>query len=253
MKSISILIIALVLSISVQAQTTGVIEYQETMKIDMSEMNEQLKGLPQAMLDMIPKSQSFDKELLFEAGNSIYRNKTGSSAPEDKHMESDDGFVMIKFSQDDSEEILYTSMKEKQIVHQKGIMGKSFVVESDLEKRAWKLTNEKIMYLDYECQKAVIENEDEFVVAWYTSQIPTQVGPGSYNGLPGAILLLSIDDGTIEMKATKVSMKSLDADAIAIPNDGKKVTQKEFDKINEEKMKEREASFGKGSFKSRGN
>jgi len=252
MKNIAIFIIVLACCFSVQAQTAGVIQYEETIKLDMEEMKEKLKGLPQSMLDMIPKSQSLKKELLFDSNSTVYRNVNDSS-PEDLDMESNDGAVVIKIQQDDTEEILFTSFKEKKVVHQQGIMGKSFVVEQDLKKHAWKLTNEKIKYLDYECQKATIEDEDQFVVAWYTTQIPTQIGPSSFNGLPGAILLISIDDGKYEIKATEVDLKSLDYTAITPPSEGKKVTQKEFDKINEEKMKEMEEMYGKGNIQRIGN
>ncbi len=252
MKNFTILVIALVLSSTIEAQSVSVIEYQETMKLDLTEMSEQLQVLPKAMLDMIPKSQSFEKELLFDSNKSIYRTKKGAK-PEDMNMESGGGSIMIKFHQDDTEDILYTSLEENMTIHQKGIMGKSFIVSDEVKKKEWKLTNEKIKYLDYECQKAVIETEDGLVVAWYTSQIPTQSGPAKYNGLPGAILMLSIDDGALEIKATKVSINSMDSAALTAPSDGKKVSQKEFDKINEEKMKEQKEMYGNGNLLKIGN
>jgi len=212
------------------AQQEGRITYTEVFKLDI-----QIEGMSEEMLSMIPKSQSLQKELLFKKKESVFQNVKGEVA-EDLDMSSDDGSfqIMIKMD-DDVEDILYKNQKSKEIVHQKGIMGKSFVVNEKLEKIKWKITNEKVKYLDYECQKAVLENEDEFVVAWFTSQIPVQVGPSSYHGLPGAILMVSVDDGKIEFKANKVEFEKLEEDAILKPTKGKKVSAEEYEKIQKDK------------------
>ena len=186
MKNLIALILVSSYFMSLTAQVEGTIQYQETVKIDID-----IEGLPEAMKDMIPTSQSMSKELIFDKSNTVYKTKKGDS-PEDINMESDDGKMTIKIMQDDSEEILYISLKDRKVIHQQGIMGKSFIVESELEKYNWKLSTEKIKYLDYECQKATIEEDGQFVVAWYTSQIPAQIGPSGYSGLPGAILMLSL-------------------------------------------------------------
>jgi GLPGLI family protein len=198
----------------------------------------QIEGMNEEMLSMIPKSQSIQKELLFNKNESVFQNLKGEVV-EDLDISSDDGSFQIKFMMDDDvEDILYKDQKSKSVVHQKGIMGKAFVVNEDLEKIKWKITNEKVMYLDYECQKAVLENENEFVVAWFTSQIPFQVGPSSYHGLPGAILMVSIDDGKVEFKANNVEFKDLGKDAIAKPSKGKKVSAEEYETIQKEKEEE---------------
>ncbi len=223
------------------AQTEGMINYTETIKLDI-----QFEGMDESMKSMIPQSQSFDKELLFTRNESVYQNKKGEEA-EDINLSSDDGSFQIKIITDDTEDILYKNLKEKKVVHQKGMMGKSFVVDRPLEKSKWKMTGEKIKYLDYECQKAVIEEDDNFIVAWFTPQIPVQIGPGSYHGLPGAILMISINDGETEIKATKVDIKTLDDKAIKIPDDGKKVTEEEYQRIQEEKEREIRERYGEGS------
>lgn len=234
MKSKFILFIINVLIVqSLIGQQQGVITYNEVFKLDI-----QIEGISEEMLSMIPKTQSVKKELLFNKSESVFQNLKGE-VTEDFDMSSDDGSFQIKIMMDDDvEDILYKNQKSKSIVHQKGIMGKPFVVEEDLEKIKWKITPEKVKYLDYECQKAVLENEDEFVVAWFTSQIPVQVGPSSYHGLPGAILMVSVDDGKVEFKATKVELKELEADAFSVPKKGKKVSADEFDKIQKEKEEE---------------
>ena len=226
------------LTFSLIAQTEGKISYAQTVKLDI-----QIEGLDEAMLEMIPKSQTINKELLFKKDISVFQNQSGESA-EDIDLSSDDGSFQIKIMTDDTEDILYKSMKDKSQIHQKGIMGKSFIVEEKLPKQKWKITTEKVKYLDYECQKAVIEEEGNFVVAWFTSQLPVQAGPGSFHGLPGAILMVSVNDGESEYKATKVDFTVLGDDAIKIPDEGKKVTQEEFEKIVKEKEAEMQEMHG---------
>ncbi len=145
---------------------------------------------------------------------------------------------------DDTEDIYYKFFPEQKKIHQTGMMGKSFVIKDQLHKHKWKITNEKIKFLGYECQKAVVEDEDNFIVAWFTPQIPVTTGPGGLHGLPGLILMASFNDGEREVQAQEVNLQELEAKAIVIPSDGKKVTQEQYDKIQEEKEREMEEMYG---------
>ena len=149
---------------------------------------------------------------------------------------------------DESESSYHTDFKNKKTINQTGFMGKTFIIESSIEKHQWKLTGEKIKYLDYVCQKAekTIEEDGKIVnvVAWFTSEIPMPIGPDSYNQLPGVILMISKDNGKKEIKATKVSLENPAKEIFELPKKGKKVTQEEYDIIVEEKTKEMLKEFG---------
>lgn len=237
-------LVLIIFSLPLSGQTTGKICYTETMKLDIT-----IEGMDQAMLDMIPKSQSFQKELLYAPGESLYQNQTEETS-EDIDISSDDGSFKIKIINDEVDSKYYKNMSENKMVKLSGIMGKEFLIKDELPKLDWKITNEKIKYLDYECQKAIIENEDDFIVAWFSSQIPIQAGPGDYHGLPGAILLLSINEDEIEIKATKVESIPV---KIELPKTGKKVSQAEFDRISEEKEKELKEMYNSASSRKIGN
>ena len=60
------------------------------------------------------------------------------------------------------------------------------------------------------------------------------------------ILKLDRNDGEIIIEAKNVELKKLDKKAIKAPKKGKKVTQEEFEKIRDEKIKEMEAEMGGG-------
>ena len=234
MKNLLAIVVCLFLCQFLSAQGDGKIVYNETIKLSF-------EGMDEKMATMLPSSQSLKKELLFKDGKSLYQNVKGE-ALENLEMESEDGSFKIEMISDDTEDILYKNLTEKKTVHQKGLMGKSFVVSNELKKHKWKITNEKIKYLDYECQKAVIEEEGKFVVAWFTSEIPVQMGPGMYHGLPGAILMISVNDGKQELKAIAVELGEIDD--LKKPSKGKKVTEDEYLKILEEKIKEMREMHG---------
>ncbi len=233
MKILAIVLAQLFFGQMLNAQNIGRIIYEETIKFDI-----QIEGLSEEMKKMIPDAKTLKKELLFKANESIYKNCKGE-AVEDVNMESDDGSFKIQIRMDDEvEEVLYKNLSENNKVHQKGIMGKAFIVEDLLQKMDWKLTGEKIKYLGYECQKAVIENDEEFIVAWFTSAIPCQFGPDAYHGLPGAILMVSVNENEREIIATKIDLDGEKLSEINPPNDGKKVSEDQFEKIRIEKEEE---------------
>ncbi len=226
-------------------QTEGVITYNETIKMDI-----QFEGMDESMKDMLPESQTFINDLIFNKSESIYQLAKDGGA-DDLELTSDDGSFKIKFATSDVEEILYKNTAEKTKIHQKGLMGKPFLVSSELAKHKWKITNEKVKYLDYECQKATIEDGDDFIVAWFTSQIPVQIGPGKYHGLPGAILLLSVNEDKVAYKATSVNLETLEDGAIVKPKKGKKVSEEKYEEIRIQKEKEMMEMYGDGAVKIR--
>ena len=79
------------------------------------------------------------------------------------------------------------------------------------------------------------------VSAWYTMDIPVGHGPGDYWGLPG--LILEIDAGETKILCTKIVLNPEEKADISEPSKGKVVTQKEYDKIVEEKTKEMRERF----------
>ena len=225
---------------TINAQVSGTISYTQTIQLDIK--------LPDGMeLDGFDQAISIDKELSFKDQLSVYKDVKNNES-NDQTMTSDDGSFQMTIGMDDSEEIFHTDFSNKQVVHQTGFMGKDFIIESDLEKHKWKLTGEKIKYLDFVCQKAemVIEEEgkDVNIVAWFTSEIPVPIGPDSYNQLPGAILMISKNDGKLEIKATQVEMNDPATELFELPKKGKNVTQEEYDQIVEEKTEEMKKMFG---------
>ncbi len=83
------------------------------------------------------------------------------------------------------------------------------------------------------------------ITAWYTPEIPVNQGPEAYWGLPG--LILEVNDGKTTILCSKVVMNIKEKAEIKQPNNGKVVSQKEYDEIVIKKMEEmRDMNQGRG-------
>lgn len=74
------------------------------------------------------------------------------------------------------------------------------------------------------------------ITAWYTMDIPVNQGPEGYWGLPG--LILEVNDGKTIILCSKIVINPKEKTEIKAPNNGKVVTQKEYDDIVTKKMEE---------------
>jgi GLPGLI family protein len=90
----------------------------------------------------------------------------------------------------------------------------------------------------YTCQNAVLENEKQKTIAWFTPDIPVSTGPGEYTGLPGLFLEVDINNGQNVFTAQTIDLTPPSKKQITKPKEGKKVNQEEFDIIKAEKIKE---------------
>jgi GLPGLI family protein len=87
-------------------------------------------------------------------------------------------------------------------------------------------------------QKATAMQDSTVIEAWFTPEIPVSTGPGLYGGLPGLILVVSVDGGHETFSATEVSLGDLEEGAMTAPEDGQQVTREEYEAIVAEKLEE---------------
>ncbi|MCY4110152.1 MAG: GLPGLI family protein, partial [Chloroflexi bacterium] len=92
--------------------------------------------------------------------------------------------------------------------------------------------------------KATAEHDSTAIEAWFTPQIPVPGGPGPYGGLPGMILVVSVDDGHIKYFATEIALGDLEEGLIQRPDKGDEMSQKEYDEMVAEKTEEMRKRFG---------
>jgi GLPGLI family protein len=135
----------------------------------------------------------------------------------------------------ETDDIYYVQQNSDNKLLQTEIFQGKYVINYS-EKRTWKLENESKLIDGYLCYKATSElvvknNVGVFkypIVAWYCPSIPLNFGPKGYSGLPGLILELQERNTLFGVQKINVAEKNV---IIKKPNDGKIVTQEEFDKI----------------------
>jgi GLPGLI family protein len=220
-----------------QTGTTGTVVYEQVVKLEIK-----LEGESAQFANNLPKERKSQKVLYFNPSASLYENK---ATGEDQTMKSDAGnTVMIKMVEPDNK--VYTNLIENSQVEKREFMTREFLVESAPNPAEWKLTGNQRMILNYPCQEAVKETREGKASAWFTPVIPVSAGPGTYNGLPGLVLAVDVNEGKQTITAVSVDLNPVADNVIVKPDKGKKVTREEFDKIVEEKMKEMGGQSGPG-------
>lgn len=241
MKQITLTLIAFCTLSSAYAQhISGKVVYNETVKIALALEDIKMDGAASQFADMIPKEQSFKKELYFTDAASLYR--ASEKKPEEQNYKQ--GGAQIKINMDVPQDVVYRDIKEKKLVQQKDFMSRKFLVTSDFEKTDWKMTGRQKSILGYPCQEATTMGDDsQKIVAWFTPAIPVSTGPSEIGGLPG--LVLSVQIGKVyTIEAASVDFNEFDKKILAKPMEGKKLTGKQFDAIMAEKRKEMQEQFG---------
>lgn len=215
----------------------GEIEYTETikLKIDIPDATEE-------MLKMIPTERKNPKILAFNANQSLFKNGEEKTEPEElSHSEGD---MQFNFKMVQPDNRLFLDIENGKTTESTEFFGRFFLIEEALPERDWKFAKDKKMILGYECYKAYLVDTARTVEVWYTPQIPVPVGPSEFNGLPGAILEVNIDNGERSYVATGIKTGEPEAKKLEKPSKGKSVTREELKKIRDEKMKEMGAEPG---------
>lgn len=102
---------------------------------------------------------------------------------------------------------VYNNISKQQKVAVLDMWGTETVVKDSLTSRQWKITGSKRNIAGYLCHKAKWEmNDSTRVYAWFCPDVVPSVGPEGFAGLPGTILGLATEDGTIIYFAKEVKM-----------------------------------------------
>ncbi len=254
-----ILITAIVIfaSSTINAQMKeGTIVYEKTTNLHRTIANEQMKA-------MMPEFRNSKHLLLFKDSISLYRMIPEAEAP-DPFAGGNGGGMVMKFSGGADGGDLYHNFSELTSIQGNEFAGKNFLIVDSLKQQGWKLSDETKKILGYTCYKAskkskaltrsikmVTSNAGNIptdtmankitapkeieVVAWYTPDILTPVGPESHSMLPGAILEIDIDNGLTFFKATEIK-NSVNTKELKAPTKGKTVTKAAYQKMVQEMM-----------------
>jgi len=244
-------------------QITGIATYKTQRKVDIDLDSTQLDdGMRKQMLAMIQKQFQKEFNLQFDMDESIYQEVEALDRPTGI---SAGGAVQVMAVGSGNSDILYRNTEENRFVNQNEIFGKQFLIRDTIAASNWKLEKETKNIGEYTCFKATYQTtrtmrssvatqdseksdtqenateEEVTVTAWYTPQIPVPHGPAEYGGLPG--LILEISDGKLSILCSKVVINPSGGVTLEEPRKGKEVSQAEYDRILEEKLKEMNERF----------
>jgi hypothetical protein len=249
-RTLSALLLVLPAALSAQE---GTIAYSHSIKIDF-ELPPEMRARIEARGGnraggaggMLPTERVSEVILLFKGSESLMKpvppapRVGGPPGAGDRRPGMAARMRMASASRRDRETVVeaYVQHDEGTIVEAREFLGRTFLIEDEVPALQWRLTGEQAEFLDYVVQKAVAQQDSSTVEAWFTPQIPISGGPAMYGGLPGMILVVSVDDGEIQYNATAVSLTAVDEGVIVRPTEGEAVTRDEYEEIVAEKLEE---------------
>lgn len=133
------------------------------------------------------------------------------------------------------EESVFLDMKGKERFSQEKIIDKDFIVKEPFATLTWTIGKETKVILGKTCLKAVTNIDERAITAWFCDEIPMQIGPAGYCGLPG--LIMELETGSSLYSARRVEYTDSIVEIVP-PSKGKVLSREEFTKLREKKLKE---------------
>lgn len=228
----------------------GVITYENRIN-----MHRNIPADRQETKAMIPEFRTTKIQLFFNGEESLYK-----SIVEDEEEQFSAGGMQMRFRMPKTE--LYTNAGTSLILAVQEMMGKKYLIADTVKMSPWKFGTETKEIMGYTCKMAYftlttemtgmrIENGTptpekrtitQEITAWFTDQIRPSLGPERFNTLPGTVLAIDVNNGERVIVARKVELRELKKDELKAPDAGTKVTQAEFNKIQQEQMEKMRAN-----------
>ena len=106
--------------------------------------------------------------------------------------------------------------------------GEMHRVDAGVAPVAWRITGEQRERLGYRVTRAVGELGGDQAEAWFAPDIPVSGGPALYGGLPGMILVLSLNGGQTAYAATEISLEGVENGVIGMPEVGEARSEEDY-------------------------
>lgn len=230
MKTLLIVTVAFLVSQLAVAQVKeGKIIYERKVN-----MHKRLTGEQASMRNLVPEFSTFRMQLLFSENESIFKQIETEEDIRDQAGGPEDGRIIVRMGGDNE---VYKNYASGKIIELRELGPRKYIIEDSVRSFSWKLDESETRTIkEYTCKKATTKNpRGGEILAWYTDQIPCPGGPEVFGGLPGMILELNIGDGEIVFSPLEIVIGS-DQKMVKAPNNGKKISRKEFEKMLEEEL-----------------
>lgn len=226
MKKILIFVFCLSPIFCLTQITKGVITYNVNMDLLRSEIERERASMNSQKYEYLSNTISASKDLefslTFDGEISVFKNIEGLNIGNTNHYRE----LALIMSQYKGE--YFTNLNSRKQI----ILGLNNVnIESTIDQNDWLITQETKTIGKFKCFKAVLnvivpKGETE-IIAWYTPDLPMQLGPRDWVGqLPG--LILELHDLAISYYATEINLKPKKNIEINWPDNAKTVTADEY-------------------------
>jgi len=214
------------------SQSQAKIKYVYPDYIQMSKNSTKKLSKQESILDNIAKStEKIVFELIFDGNVSVFRVEDKLDLDSEPNLTSKIANSLPKTFVDFKTKTSYSLL----------ILGKETFFIKENSNKDWQIKNSTKSIYGYKCRKAVIIDDiDKNIVteAWFTTEIPLNIGPSNYHGLPGLIISLKNYNSQGEVYS---GFEVLDVDLskqskVIIPNI-LSITRVEFDEIVNKEFK----------------
>ena len=245
MKKIFILFTFSLLATIAFAQKLEV-KYQEIVKVNPEEFKGTVKfstngkesQIPNDVYDNMIKNMQEPKDFLLTINdNESFYNKVEKI---DNQQGGNGMKVSVSFG--DSGNGLFKNLTTKEYLKSVKSFQKDYTIKDKLTEYKWQLSRETKKIIGFDVKKATaIIDSTTTVTAWYAPSIAIKDGPAMYNGLPGLILELDINNTkrkgveshtirSIEVKEVP-NLKPFDQ-----PKEKNVISEKEFETMSKKQM-----------------
>jgi GLPGLI family protein len=114
---------------------------------------------------------------------------------------------------DEAGEHLVKNFTKNSVIYTDHVFQKIFLVSDSLHPMQWEWTPFTKDILAYPCKSARTIFRGREYKAFYTTLLPSHIGPWKFGGLPGAVLEVTSSDASYHFKVTKIT----EADSILSP------------------------------------
>jgi GLPGLI family protein len=212
-------------------QFSGKVTYEEKM-----DLHRNLPPERQEMKDMMPHYNTAVFDLTYAGDESIYQPQKESEQTE---VTSNMGGAQMTMKFGRENRVVYKNLSTAKMIESREFMQKQFLITGPPTERKWKIGKGQKEILGHKCMEASARIDSATtLVAWFAPDIQVSNGPGDYQGLPGLILGIDVNDGLRTVTAISMKTDDVETSVIVAPTKGKEVTSAEFEKIRDEKMKE---------------
>ena len=191
-KIVAVSVFVLLSAVSIAQITSGKIVYERRTNLKKTVGDNPRFG---KMINEKNKIRKENFELLFNDSTSVFRYI------EDEDEEEAQG-MMKYFTQRNT---LYQDLIENEFLLIMNSFGEEMFLQDSISHREWRVTDNKRKFAGYNCRKAIWQmNDSTRIYAWFSPDIVPTMGPEGFSGLPGTILGLATENGSIVYFASSV-------------------------------------------------